>query len=110
MYKKANLTLGLFDKDTKTQLIPMEEAYAMIDDILLCFGLENYTTIECRGHWTMRHDENGKGIRVCEPSIRIEIADPHSVPVARLCHVLALSFNQEAVMCEYIDSNVDFNG
>ena len=105
MMKLARLTLGLFDKDTKVQEIPMDTAYSMIDNILLKFGLENYTTIECRGHWTMND-----GHRVSEPSIRIEIADSHAIPVYNLCKALARSFNQEAVMAEYVDSNVDFIG
>lgn len=110
MKKLAIFTLGLFDKDTKRQELSMDDAYNMIDNIMCTFLLENYTTIECRGHWTMRKDENGKGVRVSEPSIMIRVADDHSVPIERLCKTFAASFNQESVMVEYVDRDIDFIG
>lgn len=107
---KFNLTIGLFDKNTEKQEISTEEAYEIIDDILInSCGLYAYTAMDCRGHYRMA----STGRIVSEPSIRVEIAHDDDIGdmIEGAAHTLAMYLNQESIMVERCgDSKIDFIG
>lgn len=66
MYK-YNIYVGMFDKDTKTQVLSNTEFLNTIRSVMRLFHIDNYTIIKCKGHY--KHTDN---TTVCEPSIIIE--------------------------------------
>lgn len=67
MYK-YNIYVGMFDKDTKTQVLSNTEFLNTVRKIMRLKFIDNYTIYKCKGHY--KHTDN---TTVCEPSINIEI-------------------------------------
>lgn len=66
MYK-YNIYVGMFDKDSKKQVLSNTEFLNTVRKVMRLYNIDNYTIYKCKGHY--KH-ENGK--TVCEPSINIE--------------------------------------
>lgn len=94
MYK-YNIYVGMFDKDTKTQILSNTEFLNTVRKIMRLKDIKNYTIYKCKGHY--QHED---GTTICEPSINIEIiSDSLCIDVLdkikfRLCKEL----NQESVL------------
>lgn len=67
MYK-YNIYVGMFDKDTKTQVLSSTEFLNTVRKIMRLNYIDNYTIYKCKGHY--KYYDN---TTVCEPSINIEI-------------------------------------
>lgn len=66
MYK-YNIYVGMFDKDTKTQVLNNTEFLNTVRKVMRLYNIDNYTIYKCKGHY--KHED---GKIVCEPSINIE--------------------------------------
>jgi len=66
MYK-YNIYIGMFDKDTKTQVLSNTEFLNTVRKIMRLYNIDCYTIYKCKGHY--KHED---GKTVCEPSINIE--------------------------------------
>lgn len=94
MYK-YNIYIGMFDKDTKTQVLSNTEFLNRVRSVMRSMHIDNYTIYKGKGHYRSELQT------VCEPSINIEIIRQgiflyqqlNSFKV-RLCKEL----NQEAVL------------
>lgn len=95
MYK-YNIYVGMYDKDTKTQVLSNTDFLNTVRRIMRLKNIDNYTIYKCKGHY--KHEDN---TTVCEPSINVEIIRKgiflyqqlNSLKV-RLCNEL----NQESVL------------
>lgn len=102
-------TIGLFDKDTKTQLVDNTTAMHKINAVFCTpagFDFPGITMMTCYGAFT-----HADGVQVFEPSIRVEVA-AETLPMTKaqeIADVLKARdiLNQEAIMYE-IDGNVYF--
>lgn len=96
MYK-YNIYVGIFDKDTKTQVLSNTEFLNTVRKIMRLKFIDNYTIYKCKGHY--KHTDN---TIVCEPSINIEIIESENWSnysyVADLKQMLCNSLNQESVL------------
>lgn len=100
------LTIGLFDKDTKIQEIATVEAVNLISDTLITkYDLYAFTLIECHGVYRM---DDGSIVR--EPSIRIEIATENNIDdlLYDAIEELKTTLNQESIMYKKSVSDIDF--
>ena len=97
--KKFTLYLGLNDKDTKTQLISTEEAYKMVNFILLNH-VEGATIFQARGFY--KHDD---GTQVIENTLRIELLFTDVETVKKIVALLKDVFNQESVAVQIEEVN-----
>lgn len=94
MYK-YNIYVGMFDKDTKTQVLSNTEFLNTVRRVMRYNYIDNYTIIKAKGHY------KSNTMTVCEPSIIIDIITNtqfffqklNSIKV-RLCKEL----NQESVL------------
>lgn len=105
MYKTV-LTIGLFDKDTESQIISTNEAKTIISKTLIDDAdLFAFTMIDCQGVYKM----NSSGNIVSEPSIRIEIVTDNELNTINLIIAyLKIRLNQESIMLESSEANVNF--
>lgn len=102
---KYQLTIGLFDKDTETQLIQSSDAKNIISNILLNkFDIFAFTMFDCSGIYRMQ----STGAIISEPSVRVEIATDAEIPAAEIIAELKSKLNQEAIMLEIADANISF--
>lgn len=96
MYK-YNIYVGMFDKDTKTQILNNTEFLNTVRKVMRLKNIENYTIYKCKGHY--KHED---GTTVCEPSINIEIIEHENWTnysyVADLKRMLCTELNQESVL------------
>lgn len=104
--KMHRFTIGLFDKDAKTQVIDTNTAMHKINAVFCSpggFGFLGITMIQCFGAFTHKD-----GTQVFEPSIRVEVA-AETVPAQDIANVLKAReiLNQEAIMYEF-DGEVTF--
>ena len=89
--KRFTLYMGLNDKDTKTQMISIIEAYKIVSNILASdFG--GGTTNEAKGIY--KHDD---GTIVFENTLRIEILFAERPQIKSLVELLKKLFNQESI-------------
>lgn len=101
MYK-YQMTIGLNDKTTKTQIISTKVAHTKINDILLnYFDVYAFTKFNCCGCY--KHD-NGEIVQ--ENSIRIEIVDDKNIykKFYTIVRTLKRVFNQESIMVEICEN------
>lgn len=96
---KNVITIGLFDKDTKSQIIPKDEAIEVILSAICKRGL--CATVQTEGIYGVYIHEDG--MRVIEPSIRIELAGVNRKTIIPLIHELRIALNQESIMWECIN-------
>ena len=105
MKKEYQLTIGLFDKDCEKQLVNLEQAEAILADILINnHQVYAFTMIECAGVYRMQSTGN----IVFEPSIRIEIAVDNDEVLNReeVLSIIAdikIALNQETVMMKVFE-------
>lgn len=99
---KFTIIAGLNDKDTKIQIISIEEAYNRIIKVLHNNKVEGATFTEAKGLYI--HD-NGEA--VFENSIKIELLFIEELTVKNICKELKIALNQEAVVLEIL--NLDSN-
>lgn len=96
-YKEYTLSVGLKDKDTKTQKITTLEAYKILENILMQDGIGGWTITEGRGGYTMLDDK----VLVVEPTLEISIIDFERNlfdKVMRVKNHAKIAMNQETVM------------
>lgn len=102
---KYQLTIGLFDKDTETQLINTNEGKNMISNILINkYNIFAFTMIECSGVYKMSSTNK----IVFELSIRIEVASDEAINVDTIITDLKFALNQESIMLEISEGNIFF--
>jgi len=96
MYK-YNIYVGMFDKDTKTQVLSNTEFLNTVRKIMRFFNIDYYTIYKCKGHY--KHED---GKIICEPSINIEICSMEDFSntqfIDHLKYKLRLELNQESVL------------
>ena len=96
MYR-YNIYVGMFDKDTKTQVLSNAEFLNTVRKIMRLKFIDNYTIYKCKGHY--KHTDN---TIVCEPSLNIEIIESENwsnfLYVKDLKQMLCDSLNQESVL------------
>lgn len=96
MYK-YNIYVGMFDKDTKQQVLSNTEFLNTVRKIMRLKDISNYTIYKCKGHY--KHIDN---TIVCEPSINIEIIESENWInydyISDLKRILCRSLNQESVL------------
>ena len=95
---KYTLSIGLNDKDTKTQKIKTSRAFKIVGDILQDNGLD-FTTYEAHGGYT---HENGE--RVQETTIRAELLEfDTSIKdlIIKASKDIKKALNQESIALEY---------
>lgn len=96
------LTVGLFDKDTESQLIPTESGKSIVSDILINrFGVFAFTMLDASGVYRMA--STGRIVR--EPSIRVEIVTDEAMPeLSAIVDAIKQALNQESVMVKVTES------
>ena len=97
--KKFNLTIGLNDKDTKTQLYDDITAYKIVENILKQY-LDGYTILKAFGGY--KHDD---GTFTQENSLRVEILFTTALQVKIICDKIKQALNQESIAVETIEIN-----
>lgn len=96
MYK-YNIYIGMFDKDTKTQVLSNTEFLNTVRKIMRLKMINNYTIYKCKGHY--KHED---GKIVCEPSINVEIIEHENwsnfLYIEDFKRELCNELNQESVL------------
>lgn len=94
MYK-YNIYIGMFDKDTKTQVLSNTEFLNAVRKVMRLNFIHNYTIIKAKGHY------KSNTMTVCEPTIIIEII-VKDVTIEQLFNtiktMLCKELNQESVL------------
>ena len=88
---KYIISLGLNDKDTKTQLIDTITAYKKCNEIVLKY-VDGATVYETQG--IFKHND---GTITIEKSLQIEIWEASKKAIENITNELKTEFNQEAV-------------
>lgn len=102
---KTLFTIGLYDKDTETQIIKSGDAKKIIANTLLNqFNIFAFTMMDAEGVYKM----GSTGNIIFEPSIRVEIASDADIPAAQICETLKKLLNQETIMMEREEVNISF--
>lgn len=96
-------SVGLFDKDTKTQKTSLRKAESVIAGICLDCGA--YGLSITRGRGVYRHDD---GSLVFEPSLFIEIAGITQEQAESIALQVKKALNQESIMVEERESVINF--
>ena len=96
---KFNLTIGLNDKDTKTQLYDDITAYKIVENILKQY-LDGYTILKAFGGY--KHDD---GTFTQENSLRVELLFTTALQVKIICDEIKQQLNQESIAVETIETN-----
>ena len=86
-----NLTIGLNDKNTKTQLIKTPQAIKIIKNTLLDYT-DGYTILSATGGY--KHHDNTK---ITEKSIRVELLFTSDDAVKSIVKQLKQLLNQESI-------------
>ena len=92
MYK-YNIYVGMFDKDTKTQVLSNTEFLNTVRKVMRYNFIDNYTIIKAKGHY--KHTDN---TTVCEPSIIVEIIINYELFTDDIKRMLCKELNQESVL------------
>ena len=100
--EKFIISVGLNDKETKTQIITTDEALNLVNKTVLN-GFGGATIYLANGIY--KHDN---GQIVCENTIRIELLFSTLEDVRNLCKELKTIFNQESILLEHQVLNADF--
>lgn len=100
---KTMLAVGLFDKDTKKQEIPTEEAFNIVNKCLLeC--VEGATVY--LGNGIYKHIDK---TTICEPNIIVLLYDVDKKTIDNIINKLCKLLNQECVMIEESHCNLSFS-
>lgn len=91
MYK-YNIYVGMFDKDTKTQVLSNTEFLNTVRKIMRYNYIDNYTIIKAKGHY------KSNTMTVCEPSIIVEIIINYELFTDDIKRMLCNELNQESVL------------
>ena len=104
-YYNYNFSIGLFDKDTKTQVIPTQKAKKIIQKL----------TIKYLGFWTISNKNIGVYTHedwsiVNEPSyeVNFKTQDPDRKAILEYVLNLKKQLNQESILVSYTMENVNF--
>jgi hypothetical protein len=103
MYK-YNIYIGMFDKDTKTQVLSNTEFLNTVRKIMRLYNIDCYTIYKCKGHY--KHIDNTV---ICEPSINIEYIskyDLYNNYFVGLINNIKTLLNQESVLITKQDIQV----
>lgn len=96
MYK-YNIYVGMFDKDTKTQVLSNTEFLNTVRKVMRFMHIDNYSIYKCKGHYKYKD-----GKIVCEPSLNIEIIEheiwTNFLYINDLKRMLCDTLNQESVL------------
>ena len=98
------MCIGTNDKDTGEQIIPTEDAKAIIEGICLKY-LGGYTIQDATGGWT---DENGQVVR--ENSIVCYFDDAEEEAVYQIADEVIAALNQSTVLIEKNLLEIEFYG
>ena len=96
---KFNLTIGLNDKDTKTQLYDDITAYKIVENILKQY-LDGYTILKAFGGY--KHDD---GTFTQKNSLRVELLFTTALQVKIICDNIKEQLNQESIAVEIVETN-----
>lgn len=103
---KTVLTIGMFDKDTESQLYSAGFFKSVISDVLINkYDVFAFTMIDCNGYYRM----TSTGNIINEPSVRVEMATDE--PMENLKAIVAElknRLNQESIMVEVSTANIEF--
>lgn len=91
MYK-YNIYVGMFDKDTKTQVLSNTEFLNTVRKVMRLNYIDNYTIIKAKGHY------KSNTMTVCEPSIIVEIIINYELFTNDIKTMLCKELNQESVL------------
>lgn len=100
--KKFVLSIGLFDKDTHTLLLDVDNARSLLDNEV-ARRFDGGTTYGAMGVY--RH---ASGELVQEPTLRVELLDTTQEAVLSLIEWAKAAFNQESVLEEIIEEQFYF--
>lgn len=103
---KTVLTIGMFDKDTESQLHSAEDIKSVIAYVLINkFDVFAFTLIDCNGYYRM----TSTGNIISEPSVRVEMATDEPMENLKAIVVeLKNRLNQESIMVEVSTANIEF--
>ena len=96
---KYTLTIGLNDKDTKTQILDNTTAFGVIENILRQY-LDGYTILYAKGGY--KHEDN---TFINENSIRVEILFANDTVIHVIVNALKTKLNQETIAVEKTETN-----
>lgn len=91
MYK-YNIYIGMFDKDTKTQVLSNTDFLNKVRQVMRYNFVDNYTIIKAKGHY------KSDTMTVCEPSIIVEIIISYELFTDDIKTMLCKELNQESVL------------
>ena len=91
MYK-YNIYVGMFDKDTKTQVLSNTYFLNKVRQVMRYNFIDNYTIIKAKGHY------KSDTMTVCEPSIIVEIIINYELFTDDIKNMLCKELNQESVL------------
>lgn len=91
MYK-YNIYVGMFDKDSKKQVLSNTEFLNTVRKIMRYNFIDNYTIIKSKGHY------KSDTMIVCEPSIIIDIIIDYELDTDFMKKQLCKFLNQESVL------------
>ncbi|MBR3163733.1 hypothetical protein IKF15_00280 [Candidatus Saccharibacteria bacterium] len=100
--EKFVLSIGLNDKDTKTQIIDTKKAQEIIEGLLIVEGFEGASIFEGLGLY--KHNQNGGGVYVHEKTLKVELLFTTLESVLSLCNAVKRALNQESVAIERVQS------
>ena len=100
---KTMLAIGLFDKDTKKQEIPTEEAFNIVNKCLMeC--VEGATVY--LGNGIYKHIDK---TTICEPNIIVLLYDVDKKTINNIINKLCKLLNQECIMQETSVCSLSFS-
>lgn len=91
MYK-YNIYIGMFDKDTKQQVLSNTEFLNRVRKVMRLNFIYNYTIIKAKGHY------KSNTMTVCKPSIIVEIIINYELFTDDIKTMLCKELNQESVL------------
>lgn len=100
---KTMLAVGLYDKDTKKQEIPTEEAFNIVNKCLM-ENVEGATVY--LGNGIYKHIDK---TTVCEPNIIILLYDVDKKTINNIINKLCKLLNQECIMQETSVCSLSFS-
>lgn len=96
---KYTLTVGLNDKDTKTQIFDTTTAFGIVENTLRSY-LDGYTIYTTHGGY--KHEDN---TFITEQSIRVEILFATDLIIRHIVNTLKQTLNQESIAVEKTETN-----
>lgn len=100
------ITVGLHDRETKTQKISTDAARLVIENLIVDANM--CATIFTQGVYGIYKHDDGSIVR--EPSIRIEIAGESKEDIEPIIRSIKKALNQETIMWKCEEVHVAFYG